>query len=161
MLLFIALLLHVFSGFVTSCNYGYPTPIGDLFFPPETYNGHKYYLSKFQYLDPEHAEKVCLSYGMYLVEVNDAAEYKFVQDLVKKDNPPGLLISGTDQALEGTWIYQFSKEPVAFFDWWGSNPDNCCGGNDYITLYREYSFRMNDMFDQNRGGYKFMCEKCG
>ncbi|XP_059171020.1 perlucin-like protein [Physella acuta] len=161
MLLFTALLLHAVSGFVSGCDYGYSTPIGDLFDPPATYNGHTYYLSKSFYLNADQAQSVCLSYGMFLVEVNDAGEYKFVQDLARKANPEGLLISGTDMAQEGKWTFQFSKEPVKFFDWYKGNPDNYGGGEDYLTLYRPYNYQMNDVFYGNRGGYKFLCEKCG
>ncbi|XP_059170994.1 collectin-12-like [Physella acuta] len=159
MLLFIALLLHVFSGFVSSCDYGYPTPIGNLFESAATYKGNKYYLSKFYYSNVDQAESVCLSYGMYLVEINDAGEYKFVQDIARRARTSGLLISGTDKAQEGTWIFQFSKEPVKFFDWYGPNPDNYGRGEDYLSL--NSAFQMNDFSYLQPGTYKFLCEKSG
>ncbi|XP_059171002.1 collectin-12-like [Physella acuta] len=159
MLLFVTLLLHAFSGFVSSCDYGYPTPIGNLFESAEKYKGNKYYLSKFYYSNVDQAESVCLSYGMYLVEINDAGEYKFVQDIARQAKTSGLLISGTDKAQEGTWIFQFSKEPVKFFDWYGPNPDNYGGGEDYLSL--NSAFQMNDFSYLQPGSYKFLCEKSG
>ena len=146
------------SSTVSGVDDGSPKPIGEVFDPPETYKEHSYYLSKSFYSNADEAESVCESYDMYLVEINDAGEFKFVQGIARKDETEGLLISGTDRETEGKWIFQFSKEPVKFFDWWNGNPDNYQGVEDYLALYWGFRYKMNDIIPEQRGGYKFMCE---
>ncbi|XP_059170997.1 uncharacterized protein LOC131952388 [Physella acuta] len=151
MLLFAALLLHAFSGFVAY-------NVCEMFDPPSYYNEHRYYQSSFYLLNAEQAEKVCLSCGWYLAEINNEAEFRFVQTLARSANTEGLLLSGNDVNKEGYWVFQTSKQPVKFFDWYGGGPDNYQGREDYLTIHSDYGYQMNDVFFEPTRNYKFLCE---
>ncbi|XP_059152092.1 uncharacterized protein LOC131938196 [Physella acuta] len=160
MLLFIALLLHAFSGFVpSSAAKDRKTCDCDLFDPPRDHNGHRYYQSSFYYKDAEQAEKVCSSCGWYLAEINTEAEFRFVQTLARSANTEGLLLSGNDVNKEGYWVFQTSKKPVVFFDWYDGGADNYQGNEHYITIHQHYNYQMNDVPFEPQSRYKFLCEE--
>ncbi|XP_059171023.1 ladderlectin-like [Physella acuta] len=159
MLLFIALLLHVFSGFVTSsASIDCQSSTNNMFDPPADYNGHRCYQSTYYYLDAHQAERMCLSCGWYLAEINTEGEFRFLQNLARNKNTEGLLLSGNDMTKEGYWVFQTSMEPVKFFDWSTGNPSNYQGKEHFMSIHRTYNYQMNDVSFEPPGNYKFLCE---
>lgn len=135
------------------------TSLCDRFYDWPTYNGHKYYLFMYYHVDADQAEQVCEHCDMYLVEINDRAELQYVQENARARFIDGLLIGGTDRFSENQWFYQGSKEFVTFYDWSSGNPDNYMDKEDFMSLHRDYNYRMNDVPNKQLGSYKFLCEK--
>lgn len=95
------------------------------------YNGHTYQLlSAANWVD---SEAFAVSSGGHLVAVNDAAENNFLNTTW-----------GTRKTL---WIGLFRTAPnaptfawtngdaVTFTNWSAGEPNNCCGGEDYVHTY--------------------------
>lgn len=69
----------------------------------------------------------------YLATLTSAEENRFASISVAQ----GALawISGTDEAVEGVWRWAAGPEAgqeLTFFSWNGGEPNNCCGGENYL-----------------------------
>ncbi|XP_059148410.1 uncharacterized protein LOC131935780 [Physella acuta] len=157
MLLFTALLLHAFSGFASTSDSGEPSMCSMLEYMGP-HNESKYFLSKFYYVNAQQALNICSICGMYLVEVNDESEFKFVQDIARNSKTEYLLLSGSDAITENNWVFP-NNEPVKYKAWSSENPDNHLGVEDYLSIAKVYGYRMNDMPDPPNNNYKFLCER--
>ncbi|XP_059148408.1 macrophage mannose receptor 1-like [Physella acuta] len=156
MLLFIALLLHVFSGFASSSYSEEPSMCSMLTYTG-AYNGHKYFISNFYYINAQQALDVCSSCGMYLVEVNDKFEYNFVVNVSKSYKIYDLLLSGSDAIKQKTWVFP-NNAPVIFFEWGSGDPSNG-GGEDYLAISNRNGYKMHDMRDPPTTICRFLCER--
>ncbi|XP_059171036.1 perlucin-like [Physella acuta] len=157
MLLFIALLLHVFSGVASSNDSGEPSICSILNYSG-AHNGSKYFLSNFYYMYIQQALDVCSSCGMYLVEVNDESEFRFVQKIARDSKTESLLLSGSDKIKEGKWVFP-NNEPVNFKEWTNGAPDDAGTVEDYLAINRPNGYRMNDVKDEPAYIYRFLCER--
>ncbi|KAH9498760.1 hypothetical protein Btru_005063 [Bulinus truncatus] len=147
----------------THCNEtgGPSDSIVRLFFKenPLSYDNKMYYISAKPYLEDEQSDDLCNIVGGYLVEVNDAEEYKAVIKYIKSNYADGALISGTDNAKEGSWVYHRSKRPVTYFNWMKGQPDNNKGRENCIIVWIEAGDVMNDVVCKgNPYRYPFICE---
>ncbi len=104
-----------------------------------SYNGNKYFISKFDTTWTA-AKEICESHGGYLLSISDQAENDFVQDNMEEDVA---FIGLTDYLVEGQLQWE-DGSPVTY-----TNYDNCswCGTNtaqnDYVEFHRwngEWSF---------------------
>ncbi|XP_059171038.1 ladderlectin-like [Physella acuta] len=157
MLLFIALLLHALSGFAYTSDSGEQS-MCSMFEYMGHHNGSKYFLSDFYYMNVEKALKACSSNGMYLVEVNDESEFRFVQDIARNSKTEHLLLSGSDAIKENSWVFP-NNEPVKFKEWKSGNPDNYDGKEHYIIISQGNEYKMNDMPDPPTKFTRFLCER--
>ena len=44
-------------------------------------------------------------------------------------------VDGTDAAVEGTFVTSTDGSPLNYTNWYGFEPDNCCGGQDCIAMF--------------------------
>jgi hypothetical protein len=69
----------------------------------------------------------------YLATITSAAENAFASVTVAQG---GLAwIGGTDEAVEGTWRWIDGPEAgqlLTYFNWNAGEPNNCCGGENYL-----------------------------
>jgi hypothetical protein len=75
------------------------------------------------------AEAEAVLRGGHLVTVNDAAENAFLVSAFGGDED--LWIGLNDAVVEGTFVWS-SGEPVTFTNFQAGEPDNCCGGQDFV-----------------------------
>ena len=83
------------------------------------YRGHEYMVSTTITKNVPVADVMCRTFGGYLVEIDDADEFKVVQDLVRRSGSGNdrNIIGGTDEGTEGKWRFQYSQKAMTFFDW--------------------------------------------
>jgi hypothetical protein len=84
-----------------------------------------------------------LGLGGYLATVTSAAENGFIATNFR------LLawLGGTDDAVEGAWKWSDGPEAGAAFtytNWEPGEPNNCCGGEDYLQLNWAFNGGWND-----------------
>lgn len=65
----------------------------------------------------------------YLATVTSAGEQNFISSLNPSDYDAWL--GGTDEASEGNWTW-VTGESWTYSNWAGGEPNNCCGGEDYL-----------------------------
>ncbi|KAH9488079.1 hypothetical protein Btru_065479 [Bulinus truncatus] len=101
----------------------------------------------------------CNMVGGYLAEINDRNEYLVIQSEFIKAGIEIMLIGGTDEAVEGKWLYQYSRSPVTFFDWNTQEPNNF-NNEDCLELRKSLTSKMNDIpcFNSVYGDSNFLCE---
>ncbi|KAH9509886.1 C-type lectin 37Db [Bulinus truncatus] len=129
-----------------------------LSFSPLAYNNKKYFVSKFPYKNSTDAEAYCTAIGGYLAEINDASEYRALQNFLLSLPADLVLIGGSDSAVEGTWIFPRTGKPVPILDWIPGQPDNF-GDEDCLSLWKTNGGRMNDLSCRFRSSDdRFMCE---
>jgi len=123
------------------------------------YQGHQYMLSTPTNLNVPLAEIMCRHFGGYLLEVNDQAEFKVVQNMLKSytdDTIDYVMIGATDAETEGQWKFLYSHANMTYFDWHsgfsghGGFGKNCLFLSNYQKMY-DYPCV------QNRLG-RFVCE---
>ncbi|CAL1547846.1 unnamed protein product [Lymnaea stagnalis] len=119
---------------------------GNLFHGALHYGGHRYYASKFQFETVETAQAICQSTGGYLVELNNAGEYYAFRNYIigLQLRAESVLLGGTDQAHEGTWVFQHSGRYIPYFDWIAGEPNNW-NNEDCMSLWLSRGARMNDI----------------
>ncbi|KAH9498759.1 hypothetical protein Btru_005062 [Bulinus truncatus] len=138
----------------------YKEKLAKLFFlSPLDYNSKRYYMSLQPFVDDSHSDDLCNIVGGYLVEVNDADEYKAMINYVKRNNAPGALISGTDVQKEGRWLYHRSQKPVEYLNWNKGEPNNMGGREHCIVVWVDNGELMNDTVCLgNPYRFPFICE---
>lgn len=95
------------------------------------YNGHTYQLlSQASWTD---SEAFAVSLGGHLVAVNDAAENTFLQSTWGSEK---ILWIGLSRTAPNASTFAWSNgDAVTFTNWAGGEPNNCCGGEDYVHTY--------------------------
>ena len=107
-------------------------------------NGHTYYLLAPKSWSASEAEAQQL--GGHLVTINDAAENNFVRTTFGPSSHQGLLWIGfTDAAAEGKFVWASGLAPM-YSNWFGSEPNNFGGGENYALMEATSGF-WNDIID--------------
>lgn len=97
-------------------------------------NGHHYVISP-KTAWPE-AEAVAVTLGGHLVDIADAAEQAFLQNVVLADfalTGQSLWIGLTDRAEEGTFTWT-SGAPLVYTNWMEGEPDAADGNENYAAI---------------------------
>ncbi|KAH9509891.1 hypothetical protein Btru_045534 [Bulinus truncatus] len=129
-----------------------------LFFSPLAYNNKKYFVSNFPYKNSTDAETYCTAIGGYLAEINDASEYRALQNFLLSLPVDLVLLGGSDSAVEGAWVFPRTGKSVPILDWIPGQPDNF-GDEDCLSLWKTNGGRMNDLPCRFRSAEdRFMCE---
>ena len=91
----------------------------------------------------EEAEAAGVARGGHLVTINDAAENQWIADTFVGSFYPWIGLS--DVADEGSFVWS-GGEAATYRNWWPGEPNNCCGGEDYVHMYNFSGgeFRWND-----------------
>ena len=112
-----------------------------------TYNGNTYkLLSEASWTD---SESYAVSLGGHLVAVDDAAENTF---LTNTWGSQMTLWIGLSRTAPNAPTFAWSNgQAVTFTNWAGGEPNNCCGGEDYVHTYSNGQW--NDL--ANVSGYAF------
>ena len=102
------------------------------------------------------ANSFCRAMGGYLVELDDAQEYRFVFDFVSSiRGTNNFWTGGNDADREGHFVYYNSKKPVPNLTWVGGQPDNGSGTEDCMQINLHLG-GLNDDQCYNKG--KYVCE---
>ncbi|GFR78488.1 collectin-10 [Elysia marginata] len=105
--------------------------------------------------DIREADFFCGVFGGYLAEIDDAEEYKFIVNFLKKVDGYEVMTGGYDIDKERHWVYWHSGQPVKYSHWSEGNPNNYRGIEDCmeINLHRG---GFNDLDCKSKR--KFLCE---
>ena len=104
------------------------------------------------------AVATCVSKGGYLVEVTTQSEMEFIAELRHKRDP--LWVGATDEANEGSFVYQHSKRRLPNTFWRDGEPNNSRGVEHCVQLINNYGkkdAKLNDVKCTTK--YTFVCEK--
>lgn len=121
-----------------------------LFSDTFVYNGNSYYLSRVHFSTDQEATASCSVFGGYLAEIDDEAEFNAIADHFVQTigtnlagGVQGVVVSGTDEVREGTWLYQFSGTQLTYTHWFGDEPND---GRRYncLALWKANNYRMTD-----------------
>ena len=125
------------------------------------YNGNRYYRFDTCVEHWESAKRACEAMGGHLVTVTSEGEKDIVTNLVNGGAVNEYWAGGTDRSSEGDWEWITSEE-WNMDNWYGTQPDNTLGIEDYLTVYRDAPGKWNDSIETylvkgkpNRG---FLCE---
>ncbi|MGN0467802.1 MAG: lectin-like protein [Acutalibacteraceae bacterium] len=119
------------------------------------YKGHTYYVYK-NTVTWKKAKAICESRGGHLATITSSGENNFVKNLVNAKNIGYCWLGATDEAKEGTWKW-VTGEKFSYKDWYGSQPDNYDGVEDYLSTY--YNTQWNDYPDNAQGKVTgYVCE---
>nr|KAI8743236.1 perlucin-like protein [Biomphalaria glabrata] len=138
-----------------------------LFGAPLVYSNKSYVISKFPHNDSVEAMKYCQAFGGYLAEVDEEKEFNILKDfLLRSFDVEMVLIAGSDELKEGTWIFQRTGVALPFDSWAPGEPNNkelnehCLSlWKDYSGDWKRYSGSMNDVTCSFRNDKaRFMCE---
>ena len=127
-----------------------------VFWKSPEFNGRKYLLSHRAVEQIDLCQFMCIIQGGYLAEINDDAEFKFVQrfssSLLKgKPDYPDVFIGATGDQ-KGNWVPMHNSKAKIYTNW-GAAP---ASGYDCMVLSESYGFFMND--ESCEGHNRFLCE---
>lgn len=109
----------------------------------------------------EEAAAYCESLGGHLATIGSKAENDHVHNIMIESGYKSAYFGMTDRGTEGTWR-TVNGEPVTYFNWGGSEPNNEGGDENYAMFYHKFpSGGWNDGdFGGNtaQGGTAFICE---
>ncbi|XP_055860990.1 macrophage mannose receptor 1-like [Biomphalaria glabrata] len=127
----------------------------------QTFENHKYLLSRLSGFTSQEAIQYCENFGGYLAEINSEEEFGAILDFIQYFMKGySVLIGGTDAAVESSWVFQHSGSPVEFFKWHNGEPNNV-GNEDCMALafWPANGILMNDIpCSEEKVGVKFLCE---
>lgn len=117
-------------------------------------NGHYYefiptFLDRSSVIS-ESSEFTYLNMRGYLATISNIRERNFVLNILEAGENPW--ISGTDEVIEGQWVYDSGPEigkPITFLDWGAGEPNNLHKTEHY--LHMDHLGRFNDLSDKNVG----------
>ncbi len=105
------------------------------------------------------AKDYCESKCGYLATITSQQENQFVYDNLVDPIDHYCWLGGTDQVNEGTWQWT-TGEAWEYSNWETGEPNDACGGTDYLYIYYDMA-TWNDMDnDGNCGGYGLMYPIC-
>jgi hypothetical protein len=121
------------------------------------FNGRKYYLSKNGLGHVDLSQFICIVKGGYLAEINDKAEFEFVQKFVAthlagRRNYPDVYLGARDEGAQEKWKFLHNPRDQMYTDW-GGFPSS---GYDCMVLSEHTGFYMNDY--RCDGHDRFLCE---
>jgi len=118
------------------------------------FGGHRYRLFTTVKTWTE-AYAACARLGGHLVSVTTDAEGAFVTDMARRAPNEVTWVGLTDEGSEGAfrWI---TGEPVTYTQWSDNQPDNNGGGENYVSIFRDFGYRWNDASNGWKSSY--VCE---
>ncbi|KAH9523914.1 Mannose-binding protein C [Bulinus truncatus] len=129
------------------------------FYPPRTFNGHRYLLSKQNFVTDVDSSRKCELLGGYLAEVDSKEEQAEIVTMMREHPVFGTLVAGTDVATEDTWIIQRTGLGLTYFDWNQGEPTNFNSDEDCLSISSGQNGHMNDIPCSNtQNAYLFLCE---
>merc|ERR1712110_425769 len=112
------------------------------------FNNHAYYSPGPTYRSHNAANDDCKSYGGYLAEINDEAEFKFVSSLFNQTNIK-VELGEVDERQNGQWKGMTSGDAMTYFNWYPGTP---AGRPGFNCLWMQY--------DSSKGGWLMYDMKC-
>lgn len=89
----------------------------------------------------------------YLATVTSQAEQDFIHNSVTTSTA---FLAGTDRTVEGTWTWVAGPEAgtgfwkdgstLTYANWGGGEPNNCCGGENYLLINWLSGGEWNDIY---------------
>ena len=70
-----------------------------------------------------------------LMEIHLEEQMEYLRAIIDSEGEYYFWLGGTDRGLEGSWIWENSREPVADFVWYGDNPYLGIDGNCMYWYY--------------------------
>ncbi|CAC5359325.1 Serine/threonine-protein kinase nekl-2,Probable serine/threonine-protein kinase nek3,Serine/threonine-protein kinase Nek1,Serine/threonine-protein kinase Nek6,Serine/threonine-protein kinase Nek7,Serine/threonine-protein kinase Nek8,Serine/threonine-protein kinase Nek11,Serine/threonine-protein kinase Nek3,Serine/threonine-protein kinase Nek4,Serine/threonine-protein kinase Nek9,Serine/threonine-protein kinase Nek5 [Mytilus coruscus] len=107
------------------------------------YGGHCYYFGSDR-RPWTSAKTVCNRKDGYLVKIDNSAENRWLQTVMKELKLNNLWIGANDRSSEGRWWWESDQSSLTFSDWYPHQPDDGSGSEDYAHLYSSFSYRWND-----------------
>ena len=95
----------------------------------------------------------------YLANVSSAHENEFLYSLLVAAEGLGGWLGGSDAASEGDWVWMDGPEAgqaFTYMNWDAGEPNNCCGGEDYVELTIRQSNRMGGWNDLRPFDYYYL-----
>lgn len=87
------------------------------------YQSHNYFLSVVHHTGPSEAREICEKFKGYLVEINDKAEFDFINTfLANQSNVVEDVIIGSKKNDQGQWVFSTSRKPMTYFNWGYGHP---------------------------------------
>ncbi|XP_052274208.1 perlucin-like protein isoform X1 [Dreissena polymorpha] len=86
-------------------------------------HGQSCYLISHDQEQWNNAESICELFGGYLAEIQNAAEYNFIQSQVNTTQK-NFWVGGSDIENEGTWIWMASMTPLSYAKWEAGEPNS-------------------------------------
>ena len=120
------------------------------------WNGHIYSLYN-KNLSWSSAEAWCEAIGGHLVTITTQEEQNVVATLLTDAKLRQYYIGGSDSATEGTWKW-VTEESWNYSKWNSGEPNDTNSGEDYATIYKDYSTSWNDTSGIKSADIGFICE---
>uniref|UniRef100_A0A182NYC7 C-type lectin domain-containing protein n=1 Tax=Anopheles dirus TaxID=7168 RepID=A0A182NYC7_9DIPT len=105
----------------------------------------------------------CINNGGYLASSETAYEQAAIVSAIQKSGAPsseGWWLSGTDEGMEGSWIWLSRNVPVAivggYTNWASTEPNNVGGAENCLITGIDSSFKWYDKPCDNT--YYYVCE---
>jgi hypothetical protein len=114
------------------------------------FNGHLYQRID-QAMKWTGAQALCKSKQAHLVTITSQAEDAFVADKLVIPGQHLAWLGATDASSEGQWKW-VTGETWQYTDWDGGEPNNSCGGEDYLMMYSSNSPRVRKWNDESVNG---------
>ena len=121
------------------------------------FNGHRYFLFTASQT-PNDAETYCNGLGGYLVRIQSAEEQRFVERLLVGIKAGQVWIGGSDQTVEGKWIFSDGSN-MPYTNWAPRSP-NDRGNEDFACILCDAPGDLRAKWDDKKGGgpKPFICE---
>lgn len=100
-------------------------------------------------------ESDCINWGGHMASVHSDAERDFLTNLA---GCGPYWLGGHDAGHEGTWVWT-DGSPWDYSAWAPGEPNNCCGGENYLHGNWCCGNLWNDIWDTWNGNCGFMCKK--
>uniref|UniRef100_A0A8C9XKG9 Galactose-specific lectin nattectin-like n=1 Tax=Sander lucioperca TaxID=283035 RepID=A0A8C9XKG9_SANLU len=104
------------------------------------------------------AETFCQTAGGNLASIHSDAEHQFIKAFIQQvaGTPRPSWIGGSDAVKEGTWLWTDGSK-FNYKTWNVGEPNNCCGGEDCLTMNWPSGNNWNDWACTNQAS--FVCSK--
>lgn len=75
--------------------------------------------------------------GGYLATITSAEEWSRLVEAISAAGADNFWLGATDEINEGEWRW-VTGEPFGFTLWNGGEPNNCCGGEHFLAVTRDF-----------------------
>ncbi|KAH3844855.1 C-type lectin domain family 4 member M-like isoform X2 [Dreissena polymorpha] len=106
-------------------------------------HGQSCYLISHDQEQWNNAESICELFGGYLAEIQNAAEYNFIQSQVNTTQK-NFWVGGSDIENEGTWIWMASMTPLSYAKWEAGEPNSDHNSDENCIDIRPGKLGWND-----------------
>ena len=108
------------------------------------------------------ASQHCAAHRSHLATIETRAEDTFIRNHCQKLFKRGLTpsdtfwVGGTDDVVEGAWLWYDTDTPITFFSWSPGQPQNG-STEDCLCLFGQHGFLWDDALCADK--YHFICEQ--